>query len=159
MNVVFMPHFGRCPNHFPLPMWRVEEMTELFRLFGVLHGLGEADGIEFGKTDFDHPQFYILGPGPEYPCIAFVSRITSDGRAWYVVQDGAGKIIADGPTLRAAIDLAVVQARAARQSVPYLRPVVGLLLFCKLATEQAIDELWVEVANTALADSLIQLVA
>jgi len=156
MTVVFVPRFGRDTGSRSCPNWTLEERAELFRLFDALRRLGLADGVEFGKTDLNDPQFYVLGRGEDYPCILFVSRIGSRDHPWYVAQDEAGEVVADNAVLRAVID-AVVKARSTRRSVPYLTRVVGLLVCCRLAAEQALADICVDVSDAPFLDSVLEL--
>jgi hypothetical protein len=158
MTVVFISRFGRDADRRHSPNWRREELAELFRLYDVLRRLGLATGVEFGKTELNDPQFYLLGPGEEYPCILSVSRIRRGDHPWYVAEDGAGEVVAHGAALRAVVDV-VVTVRSARRSVRYLRPVLGFLVCFRLASEQALTEFWATVHDAPLLDSLLELAA
>jgi hypothetical protein len=95
-------HFGaaRDKMRWKLPQcWQSEETAELMRLYSVLNGRSVATGYEYGETEGREPQFYLLSADPAQDCISCVSRISKDGRPWYVIEDGLGGLLAEGYSL------------------------------------------------------------
>jgi hypothetical protein len=93
-------HFGaaRDKMRWKLPQcWQSEETAELMRLYSVLNGRSVATGYEYGETEGREPQFYLLSADPAQDC--YVSRISKDGRPWYVIEDGLGGLLAEGYSL------------------------------------------------------------
>jgi hypothetical protein len=83
--------------------WHPEETAELMRLYAFLVERSNAEGYESGKTENREPQFYILGPAPTQNCIICVSRISKDGRTWYVIETGSGGLFSGGYSLRTLV--------------------------------------------------------
>jgi hypothetical protein len=82
-----------------LPCWQPEETTELLRFCSILNGRGFETEYEYGETERHEPQFYLLKADPAQDCISCVSRISNDGRPWYVIEDGSGGLLAEGYNL------------------------------------------------------------
>jgi hypothetical protein len=101
MNLVSLAEFRRPAER--QDRWNQHEAAELNRLYQAHRERRWADGFAYGKTDFDDPQFYILGTGGAEVCATCVSRLTRDGRSWYVIEDGQGQIHSEGDCLRALI--------------------------------------------------------
>jgi hypothetical protein len=103
MNVVFLAR-GRARWRPAIAThWTRDETAELTRLYRSKRDRGDAVGFAYGTTDFDDPQFYVLGADHARPCGACVSRLTRDGRSWYVVEDGQGGIEKEGGCLRTLV--------------------------------------------------------
>ncbi|HEY0522628.1 MAG TPA: hypothetical protein VGD08_04510 [Stellaceae bacterium] len=141
--------------------WSAAELAELIRLFGACsRGCGGAATFETGQTDMGDPQFYVVGTGPDLPCIAFASRIgTSGGHIRYLVQDGSGEVIAEGETAAAAIDIAVstlASRNRLRRIMAYLVRSIAMFLPCGIAREAGwLDDFWIEIADNPLIETLI----
>jgi hypothetical protein len=80
--------------------WRASELRELEAIFAAFVREGDAAEYALAATERGDPQFYLLMPGPDCECILSVSRI---GRG-YVVEDGAGVVIAEVSDLRKLAD-------------------------------------------------------
>lgn len=141
--------------------WSTAEIAELMRLFGACRReRAGAATFETGETETGDPQFYIIGTGPDFPCIAFASRIgESGGGVRYVVQDANGEVVAEGETAAAAIDIAVsalVPPGRPRRIMPYLVRPIAVLLSCGVAREPGwLDDVWLEIADSPLLETLI----
>jgi hypothetical protein len=86
--------------------WRRDEKTELMRLYAaVMRQCGAAD-FEFGVTDRCEPQFYILDDNPSAACLTCISRLSKDSKPWYVIEDGSGGLLSEGPGLRSLVERA-----------------------------------------------------
>ena len=64
---------------------------------------GGAAGFAYGETDHHDPQFYVLSRTEAEPCTACVSRLTRDGRRWFVIEDGQGNVQTEGGCLRVLV--------------------------------------------------------
>jgi hypothetical protein len=87
MNVVAFP--GR-PEGAPAD-WHARELQEVLRASASAISRGEASGWEVGHTEVGDPQFYLLGPAPDYECLLCISRL---GRV-YVLEDGQGRVLVE----------------------------------------------------------------
>ena len=98
------------PRHDPLSgAWSPDELQQLIALF-------RADGTSYavGATERGEPQFYLLGPAPEHDCVLCVSRLAPG----YVLQDGAGRLIGETPSLdRFAVEAARAAMRSGRSFI------------------------------------------
>jgi hypothetical protein len=77
--------------------WREEEMQLLLQVFATHAGSGKARDWAVGATEPGDPQFFILGDEPANDCILAVSRV----RGVYLLEDGAGNVLADARSLSA----------------------------------------------------------
>jgi hypothetical protein len=104
MNVIGFP--GREAASTP---WREDELQQLVALV-------PSTGCSWqgGKTERGEPQFYVLGPAPEQDCMLCVSRLGQG----YVLEDGAGRLIGEAPSLdRFAVEAARAAIRGGRSFV------------------------------------------
>jgi hypothetical protein len=77
--------------------WRPAELNQVVAsVAGRLQG-GEAGGWDIGVTERGEPQFYLLGPAPDYECILCISRIATV----YVVENGRGHVLCEHGSLLA----------------------------------------------------------
>jgi hypothetical protein len=83
--------------------WQPDERAELMRLNVFLAERVNAKGHEYGETENHEPQFYVLGPDLVQNCVICVSRISKDGRTWYVIENGLGELFAEGYNLRTLV--------------------------------------------------------
>src|SRR5215212_3851550 len=91
MNVVpFTPKMARS-----LRSWSPHELETLVSIYEAHRARGEASGWDVGATDYDDPQFYILGPGPDLDCIVAISRVG----CIYVLENGTGQLLDESPSL------------------------------------------------------------
>ena len=74
--------------------WRPDEWQALVALF---RPDAKSAGIawDVGSTERGDPQFYLLGPAPDHECVLCVSRLAQG----YVLEDGAGRILGEAPSL------------------------------------------------------------
>jgi hypothetical protein len=121
MSVVPFPTGGGGPAS----RWTAEEELELAHLFRFLRSCGLAAYREHGLTERGEPQFYIAGSDPDCFCIACVSRLKRNGRALYVVENGSGAIIAEGPRLNGLVELMIGANGGAGHSLSVLGRVLG----------------------------------
>ena len=124
MNVVF---FAEARGKWRLSrsnQWTSKEIAELTRLYRAKRERGSAVGFAIGTTDFDDPQFYVLTDGGDQACSVCVSRLTRDGRSWYVVEDGRGCIEEEGDCLRTLV------AQITKRSLTGWRALVPTLAYC-----------------------------
>ena len=85
MNVLPFPgRFEGVPQS-----WHAGELREVLHASASAISRGEASGWEVGHTDVGDPQFYLLGPAPDYECLLCISRL---GRV-YVLEDGQGRVL------------------------------------------------------------------
>jgi hypothetical protein len=77
-------------------MWSPDELHELGRLTRLFTSRCGARGWDVGQTERGDPQLYVLGPEPEQPCLASVSRLGP----LYVLEDGGGRVCGEYESLR-----------------------------------------------------------
>jgi hypothetical protein len=100
---------------------------------------GEASGWDVGATDYDNPQFYILGPGPDLDCIVAISRV---GRI-YVLENGTGRLLDESASLETLASRAKMPAARLRH-VPLLARITLSLAAFKLALGEKAEPILVE---------------
>ena len=97
------------PRHDPASGdWSPDELQQLIAVFRA-----DAAGASYagGATERGEPQFYLLGPAPEHECVLCVSRLAQG----YVLEDGAGRLIGEAPSLdRFAVEAACAAMRSGR---------------------------------------------
>ena len=94
------------------PGWTAAERAELRRLEVALAARGAVLPGEEGLTEHGHPQFYLPARDPAGGCRLCVSRLPRGRRAWYVIEDDGGRLVADGPRLAALVEAALGTPRA-----------------------------------------------
>jgi len=93
--------------------WRADELQQLVALADAAGQTREVTW-ETGATERGDPQFYLLGPAPDHDCMLCVSRLAQG----YVLQDGAGRLIGEAPSLdRFAEEAARAALRGGRSFV------------------------------------------
>jgi len=114
--------------------WRPDELAALAHLL-------PADGAnhwDVGTTEAGDPQFYLLGPAPDFECVLCVSRLAHG----YVMQDGAGRIVGEAPSLQ---QFAEEAARAAmRGSRSFIARVTLLVAAVRLTIEEKVEPIFEE---------------
>ena len=124
MNVLFLAE-ARAKQRSPRSnQWTSNEIAELTRLYRAKSERDGAVCFAVGTTDFDDPQFYVLTDGGDQSCSVCVSRLTRDGRSWYVIEDGNGRIEDEGGCLRTLV------ARISKQPLTGWRALVPVLAYC-----------------------------
>jgi hypothetical protein len=117
--------------------WQPKETAELMRLYAVLVEVSNAKGCEYGETENQEPQFYVLGPALTQNCMICASRISKEGRAWYVIEDGVGGLFAAGYRLRTLVTYTIGFSRSLRNKLLLLTSFLSDVL---LAGEALADE-------------------
>jgi len=122
------------PRHDPLSGdWSPDELQQLIALFR-----SEGTSYAVGTTERGEPQFYLLGPAPEHDCVLCVSRLAQG----YVLQDGAGRLIGETPSLdRFAVEAARAAMRGGRSLIARVT-----LAWCtiRLAIEEKVEPMFEE---------------
>jgi hypothetical protein len=108
--------------------WQPDEIAELMRLYALLAERNNAKGYEYGETENHEPQFYVLGPDLIQNCVMCVSRISQDGRTWYVIENGLGDLFAEGYRLRTLVTHASGSWRSLRNKLLLLTSLVSDIL-------------------------------
>jgi hypothetical protein len=104
MTVVQLPRRDKSGS------WRPAELNRvLASVAGRLQG-GEACGWDIGVTEQGDPQFYLVGPAPDYECILCISRVATV----YVVEDGRGQFLFEHASLLALAEAVQRVLRAAK---------------------------------------------
>jgi hypothetical protein len=130
--------------------WSALELRIMLESLAPRLDRGEAAGWDVGRTERGDPQLYLLGPSPGEDCMLCFSRL---GRL-YVLEDGAGRVLAESCNLR----LVAERARMWRQRPRIMAPLV--LLWCGLRQllEDRIEPLLIE-SEELLTHLFPQLVA
>ena len=113
--------------------WSPGELQQLIALF-------RADGTSYavGTTERGEPQFYLLGPAPEQDCVLCVSRLAQG----YVLEDGAGRLIGETPSLdRFAVEAARAAMRGGRS---FMARVTLAWCTIRLAIEEKLEPMFEE---------------
>jgi hypothetical protein len=108
--------------------WQSEEIAELMRLYAKLKRGTEELGYEYGETEQYEPQFYILSAGPAQPCLSCVSRLSRDGRPWYVIEDGSGGLLIEGDCLGILVNRTARLNLLAHYGLLFVAPILGQLV-------------------------------
>ena len=124
------------PRHDPQSGdWSPDELQRLIAVFRA-----DATGTSYavGATERGEPQFYLLGPAPEHDCVLCVSRLAQG----YVLEDGAGRLIGETPSLdRFALEAARAAMRGGRSFAARVT-----LAWCtiRLAIEEKLEPIFEE---------------
>jgi hypothetical protein len=113
--------------------WQPKETAELMRLYAFLAERSNAKGYEYGETENHEPQFYVLGPDLIHNCVVCVSRISKDGRTWYVIENGVGDLFAEGYKLRTLVTHASGSWRSLRNKLLLLTSFLSDVLLAREA--------------------------
>ncbi|HET9902228.1 MAG TPA: hypothetical protein VFQ27_00800 [Xanthobacteraceae bacterium] len=130
---------------FPKPVgalagdWRPDELRQLI---DALSAHARANGAtvywDVGTTECGDPQFYLLGPPPHFECLLCCSRV----EARYILEDGAGGVLAEETTLGEAIARAFRALRPSRGAV--LSRMFLLLAAFRITVEQKLEPMLAE---------------
>jgi hypothetical protein len=113
--------------------WRQDELQQLVALHSACQERSRGASWSVGKTELGDPQFYLIGDAPEFDCIVCVTRI---GRL-YVLEDGAGSVIAEDAHLdRIAQEASKMMPRRRRLSF-VARSLIGLCAFRAVLDQKA----------------------
>ena len=131
MSVVEFPHRS-FPAHGE---WSPDELRQLIALFRL-----EDSELSYatGATEHGDPQFYLIGPAPDQECVLCVSRLAQG----YVLQDCAGRLIGEAPSLDRFAEQA---ARAAlRRGRSFVARVSAAWITIRLTVEEKIEPIFQE---------------
>lgn len=121
------------PRHDLSGDWSPDELQQLIALFRT-----DRTTYAVGTTERGEPQFYLLGPAPERDCVLCVSRLAQG----YVLEDGAGRLIGETPSLdRFAVEAARAAMRGGRSFIARVT-----LAWCtiRLAIEEKLEPMFEE---------------
>ena len=85
--------------------WDGAELDEIAESLAPYLTQAEICAAEIGQSEAGDPQFYVVGPPPDYDCILCISRLGQ----LYVLEDGNGRLLFEHNSLMALAD----QAKAA----------------------------------------------
>lgn len=135
--------------------WQQVELQQLIGVFAAFSAAGSAREWATGTTELSDPQFFILGDDPEHDCLLAVARV---GRV-YVLEDGAGAVLAENTQLAPVAEKAIALARRPSLAALYAR--IGVL-WCVLrsAVEEKVELLMAEPMEllTHVAPQLVAIV-
>jgi hypothetical protein len=99
---------------------------------------GSGLSWQAGATEQGDPQFYLLGPAPDHDCLLCVSRLAEG----YVLQDGAGRLIGEAPSLdRFAVEAARAAIGGGRAFVARATLIIGAI---RLTIEEKVEPIFEE---------------
>lgn len=119
--------------------WHHSEFQLLLGVFAAYSAAGMAEDWSAGKTELDDPQFFVVGHDPDRDCLLSVSRV---GRL-YVLEDGAGGILAESENLKSVTTHAIALAHRPALAGVYARIVVGWYAL-RETVEEKLDPLMAE---------------
>ena len=131
MNIVEFPRREAASSS----EWRADELRQLTELFGAA---GAQVTWEVGTTEAGDPQFYLLGPAPDYDCMLCVSRLAHG----YVLEDGAGRVLGEAPALHHFAEQAA--SAALRGGRSFIARITLLLCTIRLAIEEKVEPIFEE---------------
>lgn len=128
MSVVEFPY-----RAFPAAReWSPEELREIIALFRADPAL-RGVAWETGMTEYGDPQFYLLDATPDHDCVACVSRLAQG----YVLEDGAGRVLGEAPSLDRFAEAA---ARAAvRKGRSHIARMMAVWITIRLTIEEKLE--------------------
>ncbi|MBX6425475.1 MAG: hypothetical protein IRZ09_06065 [Variibacter sp.] len=131
MTVVLFPPRAQSAHRG----WRPDELQQLIALFAAqARRSGTTIFWEIGTTESGDPQFYLLGPAPDYECLLCCSRLD----ALYVLEDGAGGVLTEDRSLRQILREAARAVFAPRRGAVAARLLV-LLATLRITIEQKLE--------------------
>lgn len=106
--------------------WRQDELQQLVALHSACEERRRGASWSAGRTELGDPQFYLVGEAPELDCLMCVTRI---GRL-YVLEDGAGAVIAEDARLERIVQEASRMLSRRRRHLSFVaRSLIGLCAF------------------------------
>jgi hypothetical protein len=135
MNVVpFTPVTARC-----LRSWSAHELETLVSVYAAHAARGDASAWDLGATEFDDPQFFILGPAPDFDCIVAIARVGGT----YVLESGTGQLLDESSSLETLAARAKMPAARFRPASLLARITLSLTGL-RLAIQEKIEPVLVE---------------
>jgi hypothetical protein len=125
MSVVPFAGRGRLRRGTTAAAWTPEEARGLCHLYESLCTHGLAIDWERGETECGDPQLYLVGSDTDASCVVSISRLLREGRAFYVIENGGGAVIAEGPCLERAVELAVRRGGNAKPGGSFMSALLG----------------------------------
>ena len=113
--------------------WRQDELQQLVALHSACEQKRSGCAWSVGQTELGDPQFYMTGEAPDLDCIMCVTRI---GRL-YVLEDGAGTVIAENVRLDQVAKAASKMLSRRRPLSFVARSLVGLCVFRAVLDQKA----------------------
>ena len=110
--------------------WSDRELGEIHGALESFFESGEASDAEVGATESGDPQFYLVGPPPNYDCLLCITRLGQT----YVLEDGNGRIVLERNALTALAEQAANALRRGRAGL-----VARIALMC-VAIRHAFEE-------------------
>jgi hypothetical protein len=110
--------------------WSATELRAIADACAGAIGSGQASGWAIGETERGDPQFHLIGPAPDFDCIATVSRLG----VLYVLEDGMGGVVLEQSRLAAIVD------RVRLQFVRGRRALLARLALVWLAAREFVEE-------------------
>lgn len=138
MTVIAFP--GRTPDSNGT--WRAAELEQLVALLAVpARAAGTPVHWEVDATERGDPQFYLLGPAPDFECLLCCSRL----EARYVLEDGAGALLAAENSLQRAVGKAVRALAPARRA--FVARVLVFVATFRVTVEQKLEPMLAETSE------------
>jgi len=113
--------------------WRQDELQQLVAVHSACEQKRGGWAWSIGRTELGDPQFYMTGETPDLDCIMCV---TSIGRL-YVLEDGAGTVIAENVRLDQVAKAASKMLSRRRPLSFVARSLVGLCVFRAVLDQKA----------------------
>ena len=126
MSVIDFPQPAPHPDG-----WRSDELRQLAALF-------ETNPWDVGATEQGEPQFYVLGPAPDYACVLCISRLAHG----YVLEDGVGRILCEAPALHVFAEQAARAVAGAGRS--FVARTALLICAIRLTIEEKLEPIFEE---------------
>lgn len=126
MSVIDFPQRAPHPDG-----WRPDELRQLAALF-------ETNPWDVGATELGEPQFYVLGPAPDYACVLCVSRLAHG----YVLEDSTGGIVCEAPALHLFAEQAARAVAGAGRS--FVARAALLICSIRLTIEEKLEPIFEE---------------
>jgi hypothetical protein len=122
-----------------LKPWSSHELETLVSVYEAHAARGDASAWDIGATELDDPQFYVLGPAPDFEAVVAISRV---GRT-YVVENGTGHVIGEGESLNTLATRAKTPAGRLKTASLVARVTLGVTAL-RVAIEEKIQPILVE---------------
>ena len=119
--------------------WTARELEALVAVYEAHWASGDAAAWDIGATEFEDPQFFILGPAPDLDCVMAISRVGSI----YVLENGAGEVLTDTPSLGKVVAAATTPI-GAKKSLGLAGRLMLALAAVRLAVEERLEPVLAE---------------